>query len=66
MIDHKNSIGGHSGKSVQIEDTSDCATQNCFGIARHGFSSENIDAQLSKIEDICEEEYGSETSIAKL
>ena len=37
-----------------------------FGIVRHGDSSEDIDAQLSKLEDNSEEEYRSETSITKL
>ena len=36
-----------------------------FGIVRHGDSSEDIDAQLSKIEDNGEEEYRSKTSITK-
>ena len=54
------------GKSVQIEDTSVCATRNCIRIARHGESTEDIDAQLSKIEDNGEEEYRSETPIVKL
>ena len=35
-------------------------------IVRHGDSSEDIDAQLSKIEDNGEKEKRSETSIAKL
>ena len=39
--------------------------QNCFRIVRHGASSEDIDAQLSEIEDNGQEEYRSETSIAK-
>ena len=37
-----------------------------MGIVRHGDSSEDIDAQLSKIEDNFEEEKRSVTSIAKL
>ena len=37
-----------------------------LAVVRHGDSSEDIDAQLSKIEDNGEEEYRSETSIAKL
>ena len=36
-----------------------------YWIARHGDSSEDIDAQLTKFEDHGEEEYRSETSIAK-
>ena len=35
-------------------------------IVRHGDSSEDVDAQLSKIEDNGEEEYRSETPFAKL
>ena len=42
------------------------ATQNCSGIVRHGDSSEDIDAQVSKVEDNGEEEYRSETSITNL
>ena len=41
------------------------STQNRIGIVRHGNSSENIDAQLSKFEDTGEEENRSETSIAQ-
>ena len=55
-----------SWKLVEIENTIVRATQNCTGIVRHGDSSEDIDAQLSKIEDNGEEEYRSETSITKL
>ena len=36
-----------------------------YWIVRHGDSSDDIDAQLSKIEDNGEEEYRSDTSIAK-
>ena len=35
-------------------------------IVRHGDSSEDMDAQLSKIEDNGEKEYKSETSITEL
>ena len=59
----KDSIRWYLGESVHIEDTWVRATQNRFGIVRHGDSSEDIDAQLS--EDNGEEEYRSETSIAK-
>ena len=52
------------GKSVPMENTRVRATQNCVGIVRHGDSSE-IDAPLSESEDNGEEEYRSETSIAK-
>ena len=38
---------------------------NCVRIVRHGKSSEDIDAQLSKIEDGGEKEHRSETSITK-
>ena len=55
-----------SWKSVQIENTWVRATQNRIGIVRHGDSSEDIDAQISKIEDDGEEKYRSETSITKL
>ena len=42
----KNSIR-YLGKSVQIEDTWVCATQNLNVNARHGDSSKDIDVQLS-------------------
>ena len=48
---------------------SDYASRNNskpFGIVRYGDSSEDIDAQLSKVENHGEEEYKSETSITKL
>ena len=48
------------GKSVQSENTWVCATQNGIGIVRHGDSSEDIDAQLSEIEDNGDEEFWSE------
>ena len=51
---------------VQNENTRVCATQNCIRIVRHGDSSEDIDAQLSEVEDDGEEEYKSETQTAKL
>ena len=54
------------GKSVQIENTWVCATQNCTGIVRHGDSSKDISSQRSKVENHGEEEYRSETSITKL
>ena len=47
----KDSIRWYLGKSVQIENTWVRATQNCIGIVRHGDSSEDIDAELSNIED---------------
>ena len=45
----KDSIRWCSGKSVQIEDTWVRATQNRVRIERHGGSSEDIDAQISKL-----------------
>ena len=42
------------------------ATQNCSSIARHENTSQDIDAQLSKIEYNGEKKYRSETSNAKL
>ena len=51
-INVKDSLRWYLGKSVQIENTWVRATQNCIGIVRHGDSSENIDAQLSKIEEM--------------
>ena len=45
VVDVKNSTRWCLGKSSQIEDTWVCATWNCFGIVRHGDSSEDIDAQ---------------------
>ena len=56
----KVSIRWYLGKSVQIVNTWVRATQKCFGFVRHGDSSEDIEAQLSKIEDFGEEVYGSE------
>ena len=38
----KKSFRWYLGKSVQIENTWVCATQNCIGIVRHGDSSEDI------------------------
>ena len=64
VVDDKDSIGWYSGKSVQIKTTGVRATQKCIGIVRHGDSSEDIDTQLSKIEDNGEEEYRSEILIA--
>ena len=52
-------------KSLHIEDTRVCATQDSIGIVRDGDSSEDIDAQLSKIEDDGEKKQRSETPIAK-
>ena len=40
--------------------------KNCIGIARHGDSSEDIDAQLSKIENDGEKMKRSETPFTKL
>ena len=50
----------------KFEDTWVCATQNRIGIVRHGDSSNDIDAQLSKIEDNGKKKNQSETSITKL
>ena len=44
----RNSVRWYIGKSVQIEDTWVCATQNRIGIVRHGDSSVDIDVQLPK------------------
>ena len=38
------------------------SSKNCIGLVRSGNSSEDIDAQLSKIEDNGEENYRSENS----
>ena len=54
------------GKSVQIENTWVWAAQNGIGIVRHGHSSKDIDAQLSKFEHDGEKKYRSGTPIAKL
>ena len=62
----KDSIWWCLGKSVHIEDTWVRAAQNRIGIVRHGDSSEDIDAQLSNIEDTGEKEYRSEITIVKL
>ena len=42
------------------------ATQNRIGIVRHGDSSGDDDAVISKVVNHGEEEYRSETSISKL
>ena len=55
----KSSIRWYPGQSEKIENTRVRADQNCIGIVRHGDSSEDIDAQLSKIENNGEEEYKS-------
>ena len=44
-------IWWNSGKFVQIEDTWVWPTQNRTGIVPHGNSSEDIDAQLSEVEN---------------
>ena len=44
----------------------DVLTQNRVGIVRHGDSSVDIDAQLSKVEDDGEKKHRSETSTAKI
>ena len=58
-------IGWCSGQSVQNENTWVRSTQNCIRIVRHGNSSEDIDAQLSEVEDDGEKEPFSETSVSK-
>ena len=40
--------------------------KKCIGIVRHGDSSEDIDAQLSKVENHGEVKYRSETPFTKL
>ena len=52
--------------TIHVKDSIRCAIQNCIGIVRHGDSSEDIDAHLSRIEDNGELEYRSETPITKL
>ena len=47
----KDTIWWCPGKSLQIENTCFCATQNCIRSVRHGDLSEDIDAQLSKIDN---------------
>ena len=54
------------GKFAQIENTWVWSTQNGVRIVRQGHSSEDIYAQLSKVEDDGEKEHRSETQIAKL
>ena len=51
--------------SVQIVNTRVRSTRNRIRHVRHGNSSEEIDAQLSKVEDDGEKEHRSETSITK-
>ena len=53
-------------ESVQIENLWVRATQKRSGIVRHGDSSEDIDAQLSEVEDDGEMEYRSEITITKI
>ena len=62
----EDSLRWYPGKSVLIENTWVRAIQNRIRIVRHGDSSEDIDAQLSKIEDDGRRKSTSETSIAKL
>ena len=62
----KNSIQWYLGKSVQIEKMWVSATRNRIGIVRHGDSSKDIGSQLSKVENIGEESFRSETSITKV
>ena len=62
----EDSIRWYLGTSVQIENTSVRATLDCIGIVRHGNQWNDIDAQLSEIEEDGEEKYRSETPIAKL
>ena len=66
IIDDKKFIRSNLAKSVQIEDTWVWSPQKRIGIVRHGDSSKDVDAQLSKIEDNGEEKYRSETTITKL
>ena len=66
IVDVKISIRWYLGKSVQMKNTWVCAAQNRIGIVRHGDSPEHISSHLSKVENHGEEEYRSETSIAKL
>ena len=63
----KNSILWCIGKSVQIENTWVRATQHRIRIVRHGDSSEDIDAQFSKIwRQWWKISIRSETTITKL
>ena len=62
----QDSLRWYLGESVQIENAWVRASQNCIGSIRHGDSSEDIGSQWSKIEGNGEEEYRSETPIAKL
>ena len=62
----KDTIRWCSRKSVQIENTWVWTTQNRIGIVRDGDSSEDIDAQLSNIENDGEKKYRSEIPMAKL
>ena len=61
----KNSIRWYSGKFVQNENTWVWSTQNRIRNVKHGNSSEDVEAWLSKVENDGEEKYRSETSIAK-
>ena len=61
----EDSIGWCSGKSVQYENTRVWSTPNCIRNVRHGNSSKDIDAQLSEVENLCEKQQRSETSITK-
>ena len=66
ILDDKISTRWYLGKSVQIQDTWVCATQNCFRIVRHGDSSEDIGSKLSKVENHGKEEYRSDTPFTTL
>ena len=59
------SPGNHSRYSGNVSHVWVRAIQNRIRFVRHGNSSEDIDAQLSEVEDNGEKEHRSETSITK-
>ena len=65
IINAKDTVWWCSGKSVQIEDTGVCATEDRIGTVWHGNSPKNIDAWLSEVEIDGEKKYRSEISTAK-
>ena len=66
IVHDKDTIWWCPGQSLQIEDTWVWSTQKRVRIVRHGYSSEDIDARLSKNENDGEEKLWSETQNAKL
>ena len=64
-INDEDSTWWYLGKSVQIVYTRVWSTQNSIEIVRRGISLQDIEAQLSEVENDGENQYRSQTSIAK-